>query len=588
MTTKSVAIDPHIALRSALGIGLAYLVVGSAWILFSDALVESVSRHPDWLLTAQRYKGLVYIALTTAGLVYLVHRGHCRLLALEDKAARSDLQAKDLFERHPQPMWVYDQESLRFLRVNDAALSAYGYSRDEFLAMTLADIRSAADRAPFEAVASVFRHGGSSTRVFRHVRKDGTPLLARISKHRVDLQGRQAVMVMAEDVTQEVALQDAVGRQQRQFRQLHDSLGEVLWIASPDFSSIVHVSAAFESLYGRKASDLLNDPGVWLEAVHPDDRDKVIDLRTLPVDHDGASCEYRIVRPDGTVRWIEDRKRRIRDSSGAVVLVGGIAEDITARKERDEAREDLNHRLEALVAKRTEALQQANIELEAFSRTAAHDLKSPLNGIVGMSGLLRAKVAGKLDDDARRYLELIERSSRDMAGLIDDLLALSQAGTIELRCKRVDLAPVVRAQIDQLRILDPLRQVEVDMPEHLPMYCDQGLMHSVLQNLISNAWKFTTGRAVAQISIHVTEDGEMSTMQVSDNGAGFDASGIGQLLRPFQRFHPQAHFRGHGLGLVTCQRIAMRHGGWLSIQSEVGAGTSVSVSLPDRGSFPGS
>jgi PAS domain S-box-containing protein len=572
--------DRRAALRAAARIGLIYGLVGTLWIVFSDAVVESISRDPDWLLGAQRYKGLVYVVLTTVGLVWLVHLGYARLLASERRAARSDLQARDLFDHHPQPMWVVEPRTWRFLRVNDAAVAAYGYGSDEFLAMTAEDIHPPNDRASFLAAARRSSVGNGSPGVFRHRRKDGSTLLARISEHRVELHGRPALMVMAEDVTEEVGLQDAVHRQQRQFQQLHESLGEVLWMASPDFRQVVHVSPAFETLYGRKASDLIANPRVWLDAVHPDDVDHVADLSALPPGQDSVQSEYRIVRPDGSVRWIEDRKRLIRDAAGDVVLVGGIAEDVTARKERDEAREALAHRLEALVAERTAELQQANIELEAFSRTAAHDLKSPLNGIVGMSGLLRLKAAHKLDENEQRYLALIERSSRDMATLINDLLTLSRAGSVELQRATVDLAPIVHAQLDQLRTLEPLRNVEVDMPDRLEMYCDEGLMHSVLHNLLNNAWKFTGTQDPACITLTLQCDDEASTLTVADNGAGFDTSGLDDLMRPFQRFHTQAQFQGTGLGLVTCQRIVQRHGGRLSVTSRPGQGTRVAVRLP--------
>jgi PAS domain S-box-containing protein len=581
---KAVPSQPRAAesLRTASMVGLTYLIVGTLWILWSDGLVESMSHSQAWLVTAQRYKGIFYILATTAGLVYLVHRGYQRLLAMGERVARSELRVADLFEHHPQPMWVYDLESYRFLRVNDAALAAYGYSRDGFLAMSANDIRSTADVPGFVAAAEGEPGTGSAPGVFRHRTSEGRTILARISEHLVDLDGRRAVMVMAEDVTEEVGIQEAVNRQQRQFRQLHQSLGEVLWMATPDFQRVTYVSPAFELLYGRRSAELLGNPAVWREAVHPDDVDKVTDLKQAAPDQDSVQSEYRIVRPDGSVRWVEDRKRLIRDESGAVVLVGGIAEDVTARKERDEARDALNSRLEALVAERTAELQLANIELEAFSRTAAHDLKTPLNGIVGMSQLLRMRSGSALDPDGQRCLDQIERSSRDMGTLIDDLLALSHAGSSELHREDVDLAPLVASLIAGLRALEPHRQVEVVLPQRMDLYCDAGLMRSVLQNLLGNAWKFTAGSETARITVTVTHGATESTLTVSDNGAGFDTTQMGPLLRPFQRFHTQAQFQGHGLGLVTCQRIANRHGGRLWLESEPDVGTRASFVLPRR------
>jgi len=568
------------AARLAGMIGLAYFAIGALWILLSDRMVEAASRNADWLVMAQRYKGMVYVLGTSLGLFWLVYRGYRRLLSMQDRVARSDLRVIDLFENHPQPMWVYDLQSDRFLRVNDAAVAAYGYSRDEFLALSAPDIRPPIDAAPFAAAAwhPAADHGAPG--VCRHLTKDGRVVLARISQHRVQLEGHPAMMVMAEDVTAEVGMQGAVLAQQRRFQQLHQSLGEVLWMASPDFRSMVYVSPAFETLYGRSADDLIADPRLWRDMVHPEDVAKVADLRDLAVVRDSVQCEYRIVRPDGGIRWIEDRKRLIRDETGTVVLVGGIAEDITARKERDEARDALNSKLEALVAARTCELQQANIELEAFSRTAAHDLKSPLNGIAGMSTLLRMRAGPQLDAPSLRYLELIERSSRNMASLINDLLSLSHAGAASLQCAQVDLAPMVQAQLDELKMLDPLRQVEVSLPPRLAMYCDPGLMRSVVQNLLTNAWKFTGEREDARVALTLARCGPEWVLTVSDNGAGFDASNIGALLRPFQRFHTQAQFQGTGLGLVTCQRIAHRHGGRLVVNSTPGVGTSISVVLP--------
>ncbi len=561
-------------LAAAWRVGLAYGVVGALWIWLSDGLVEAVSRDPGWLVAAQRYKGLVYILLTTLGLVYLVHRGYRRLLAVQDRAARSALRVRDLFEHHPQPMWVQDLATRRILRVNDAALAAYGYRPDEFLAMTVDDLCAgpAGPGTPTTPAAPATVH---------HRRRDGRALVARIREHAVELNGTAARMVMAEDVTEEVALQDAVQQQQRRFQQLHQSLGEVLWVVSPDTGAVRYVSPAFATLYGRAPAELLADPRLWLDAVHPDDAGRVAALGHLPPGADSVVSEYRIVRPDGSLRWIEDRRRCIRDGAGTTVLVGGIAEDITVRRERDEARDALQSRLEALVAERTAELAQANIELEAFSRTAAHDLKSPLNGIVGMSQLLRLRAEDRLDAPCLGYIDQIERASCEMASLINDLLALSRAGSVDLQRSTVDLAPMVKARFDELRLLEPLRRVVVEAPPRLEMHCDEGLMRSVLQNLITNAWKFSEPRDEARIVLSMVQDAAGNTLTVADNGVGFDTSGIGELLRPFQRFHTQAQFQGTGLGLVTCQRIVHRHGGRLRLKSQPGVGTEVSLWLPN-------
>ena len=572
--------------RTAWLVGFGYFTVGSLWIVLSDALVAAVSTDAGWLQAAQRFKGFAYIGITTEGLVLLFRIGYRHLLAARQRATASDLQVQDLFLKHPMPMWVFDPQTLRFLTVNNAAVAVYGFTRDEFLAMSAKDIRPADQVASFLGALHSRLDGHGQPGVFQHRTKHGATLLARITEHSIEYHRRPAMMVMAEDVTEEVQLQQAVQRQQEQFRQLHQSLGEVVWMASPDGSRLHYVSPAFATIYGRPVDELMARPEMWLEAVHPEDRAHALAVQDLSRSQPAVECQYRVVRPDGSIRWVVDRKKQILDASGQVVMLGGIAEDITVRKERDQALEQLNSRLESLVAERTRELEQTNIELEAFSRTAAHDLKSPLNGIAGLSHLLQLKYDAVLDDTGKRYVAQIERSARDMATLTNDLLTLSRAGSVELHRQCVDLLPLAESLVGDLRAAEPLRQVQVTMPSSMPMYCDPGLMRSVLQNVLGNAWKFTAAEEAASIEVDIQQADGQTCLTVSDNGPGFDTGEAPTLFRPFQRFHSQAQFHGTGLGLVTCQRIAHRHGGALEVHSVRGGGTRVSVKLPASGETP--
>jgi PAS domain S-box-containing protein len=376
-------------------------------------------------------------------------------------------------------------------------------------------------------------------------------------------------------------LRHALEQQQREFRQLHESLGEVLWLGRADGSQLHYVSPAFEPLYGHSVEAILARPALWRESVHPDDLERARALDPRQADGAMVSCEYRIIRPDGSIRWVEDRKRMILGADGQPVLMGGIAEDITARRERDAAQATLRGELQQLVQARTAELQAINLELEAFSRTAAHDLKSPLAGIAGLAQLLRTQHARGMDDTGRGLLEQIERSSRDMSELVNDLLALSRAGSVPLSRSWNDLAPAAQRLLDDLQRVEPWRQVDLSLPASMNVWCDAGLMRSVLHNLLGNAWKYSARRDRACITVECTQDAAGTRLSVVDNGSGFDAGRVeGGLFRPFQRFHTQAQFQGSGLGLVTCQRIAQRHGGRLEVQSQPGEGTRASLWLP--------
>jgi PAS domain S-box-containing protein len=371
----------------------------------------------------------------------------------------------------------------------------------------------------------------------------------------------------------------ALERQEARFRQLHQSLAEVLWLSTPDGRQLLYLSPAFETLYGRPTRDFERDVSLWLDAVHPDDRPRARASHEQLATSGESRCEYRICRPDGSVRWVSDRKRTIVDADGRMAMIGGIAEDITARIERDVALATTQAELERRVAERTASLERVNAELDAFARTAAHDMKSPLNAIGGFSHLLRLQHAQALGADGQRMVAHIEQSTRLMAALVNDLLALSRVSTAPLERSEVDLAALGRELFDALHHQDPGRQVVFDAPPSLVLACDAGLVRSLLGNLIGNAWKYTGRSALGRIGLSVQTGREATVVRVADNGTGFDAGDGKKLFKPFHRFHAEADFTGTGIGLVTCQRIVHRHGGEIWVESTPGAGTSVQFTL---------
>jgi PAS domain S-box-containing protein len=564
------------SLRLAGGIALLYALLGIAWILGSDALVQSMSTDAGGQTLAQRYKGIFYVVFTALALMWLVHVGYQRLLRADALTRSRELQARDLFIRHPQPMWLYDRKSLALLQVNHAAARHYGYSEREFLQMKLQELCVPEDAVRLRQLIEMPEHGYGDVERIRLRKKSGEALFVHIIAHALPYAGRDAVMVQAIDVTREVLASNALERQEAQFRQLHQSLGEVLWLIGTDMREVLYVSPAFEQLYGRPVAEFHAHPQLWMEVVHPDDR-AVAQQSALALLKDGqASCEYRIRRPDGSERWVADRKKVIVDEHGLVSMFGGIAEDITAIRERDEARKVTQAALERMVAQRTAELERVNVELEAFSHTAAHDLKSPLANIDGFCQLLQLRFGDQLGSDGRSMLTHITQSARHMIGLVDDLLALSRVKTVELQPVDVDLVALAQRIIGDLQRGEPQRQVVFDAPAQLIVLCDRGLAASLLANLLGNAFKFTGKRERASITLRAT--GELPVVSIEDNGAGFDAD-PDRLFKPFQRFHRAAEFSGTGIGLVTCQRIVQRHGGDIWIDSSPGVGTTVHFSL---------
>ncbi len=221
--------------------------------------------------------------------------------------------------------------------------------------------------------------------------------------------------------------------------------------------------------------------------------------------------------------------------------------------------------LERQVSERTAELQGANQELEAFSAAVSHDLRAPLRAI--NAALDGASTQGDVLQPAS--VAKLRRSAQRMGSLIDDLLRLSKAGHAQLSIERIDLGAMARKLIARLQFNEPERHVEVHIDAELQALADRALMGVVLENLLSNAWKYSSKRAATRISITASRDAEGRMVYCcSDNGAGFDPAHAQKLFKPFSRLHDATDFPGVGIGLTTVQRIIQRHGGRLWAQSD--------------------
>lgn len=239
----------------------------------------------------------------------------------------------------------------------------------------------------------------------------------------------------------------------------------------------------------------------------------------------------------------------------------------------------LTEELEQRVQLRTAELTAANRELEAFSHSVSHDLRAPLRAIDGFSQALLEEYAERLDDRGKAYLGRVRAGAQRMAHLIDDLLKLSQRTRRELSFETVDLTEAARAIAEELRDREPLREIEVKIEEGLTAVGDPHLLRIALENLLSNAWKFTREQSSARIEVGMTV-GEEPTFFVRDNGVGFDMAYVGKLFQPFQRLHVDSAFEGTGIGLATVQRVVHRHGGRIWAEGREGAGAAIYFTLP--------
>jgi PAS domain S-box-containing protein len=258
----------------------------------------------------------------------------------------------------------------------------------------------------------------------------------------------------------------------------------------------------------------------------------------------------------------------IRDSRDDLVGVSLAARDISDRK-----------RAQAEILRAREAAESANEELEAFSYSVAHDLRAPLRAIDGFSQALEEDCADKLDAEDRKNLERVRAAAIRMSQLIEGLLGLSRLGRGEAVRERVDLTRLAEQSLSRLREAHPERRVECVVEEGLAAEGDPRLLAAALDNLLGNAWKFTSKVAHAQIEIGRRVAEGHPAFFVCDNGAGFDQAYAHKLFGVFQRLHAATEFEGSGIGLATVQRIVRRHGGRIWAEGEVGRGATFYFTL---------
>jgi len=235
--------------------------------------------------------------------------------------------------------------------------------------------------------------------------------------------------------------------------------------------------------------------------------------------------------------------------------------------------------LERRVRERTAELEALNGELEAFSYSVAHDLRTPLRSIDGFSLALLEHCGDQLDDSGKEYLQYVRESTQRMAHLIDDLIMLSRVARSGLRRQAVDLSTLARNIVARLAHMQPDRRVEIAIADSVVTECDAALLDVVLENLLGNAWKFTAKQSAARLEFGVHSSTHPPVFFVRDNGAGFDMASADKIFGVFQRLHSVDEFEGTGIGLATVQRIVRRHGGRVWAEAAVGQGATIYFTL---------
>jgi len=398
-----------------------------------------------------------------------------------------------------------------------------------------------------------------------------------------------------QDVTAERKAEEGLRISEQRFRQMAENIRDIFFLVDAEGGRVLYVSPAYEEISGRSCESLHADPAAWTDACHPDDRAMTSSKLAMGLMTGRLEYEYRIMRPDGTIRWLEVRGFPVRDAGGKLVRIAGVAEDITGRKGDQEALRSLNAELDERVRSRTAELSMARDEAEQANRAKSdflaamsHEIRTPMSGVIGMLEVLHQT---SLKGYQVEMVDLIRDSAFSLLKIIEDILDFSkiEAGKLHAESLPLQLADTIEkvcGVLDHLAMKRGVRMtvfVDPDIPETVSG--DEVRLRQVLVNLAGNAIKFSSGGdRSGRVSVRVVlieRHAKAVTVDliVADNGIGIDETTLKRLFLPFAQADASTtrRFGGTGLGLAISSMLVHLMGGDISVVSEPGQGSTFTV-----------
>ena len=474
---------------------------------------------------------------------------------------------------------------------NNGAEKIFGYSAAEMVGNSIMQLIPADRHDEEKQILKKIRRGESAQH-FETVRqaKDGRLIDVSVTVSPIkDSTGKVVgASKVARDITERKLTEKALRQSETRYQTIVESLAEGL-VVSDLHGQVLHFNRAALDLHGFASLDECHR--------HLTEFADIFELSGMdgtvwPVDQWPLA---RVLRGEN-LRNLEARIRRVQtdwkrvfsyggtlvhDAGGQPMIAVVTVNDITEREQAAERIRQLNVELEQRVVERTAQLQAANKELEAFSYSVSHDLRAPLRHVAGFVELLKNDAGPVLSEKSRRHLTTISTSAKRMGDLIDDLLAFSRVGRVEMQKSAVDLNSLVKETLADLQGETNGRNIVWKIDPLPDVQADRAMLRQVIINLLANAVKFTRTRDPAIIEIGCAPaDSNEVIIVVRDNGAGFDPKYANKLFGVFQRLHSSSDFEGTGIGLANVQRIILRHGGRVWAEGAVDQGATFFFSIP--------
>ncbi|MEH2352712.1 ATP-binding protein [Nostoc sp.] len=410
-----------------------------------------------------------------------------------------------------------------------------------------------------QATLSAVLQNTEATYQVQNLKKDGTPFWCSVTASVFRHPNYGDVLVAVhQDITERKGIEEALRESEEKFRQLAENIQAVFWMTDNQSQQILYVSNAYETIWQRNCEDLYHNYSNWLDAIHPEDRQRV-EIEFIEQLRSGQyDKKYRIIRPDGSIRWIRDRAFPIKNELGELVRIAGIAEDITE-------------------------LEQINLIKSEFIGIVSHELRTPLTAIRAALGLLQTGIYDKKPDKFKRMIEIAAIDSDRLVRLVNDILDLErlESDRAVLEKTTCNAADLIQQAVAGLQAIANQQNITFQIhPTNAQVWAAADAIVQTLTNLLGNAIKFSP--ADSTITISVQQQTDRVLFQITDRGRGIPADKLEAIFGRFQQVDASDSRTkgGTGLGLAICRSIIDRHGGQIWAESTLGVGSTFFFTLP--------
>jgi PAS domain S-box-containing protein len=502
---------------------------------------------------------------------------------LANETAIRELEEKfsTAFKSSPVSIVILLQSNNHFIDVNDTFTRDMGYTRDEVLGKTPKELNFWFDENERIWILNEIKEKSNiAGKVLSLRTKSGDVMYGLTSVSVITVNGENCNLITVVNITESKKSEQQLLESEDKFKYVfdHSLIGKSITLPTGE----VNVNKAFCDMMGYSAEELTKLK--WQDFTHPDDIEMTHNIINSILKDKLESVRFskRYIKKDGSILWADISTTLRLDCKGIPQYFMTSVNDISERMLAEEILRNYSKNLEQSVIQRTEELEVANKELEAFTYSVSHDLRAPLRAVHGFSEILKEDYFKVLDDEGQRICSVISSSATQMSELIDDLLSFSRIGRSTVSATILNMEVIADTIAHELINQEQRKDIKYSIGKLNEVTGDPNLIKNVWYNLISNAIKYSSKQNYPEIFINSRKEGDYIIYSVKDNGVGFEMQYADKLFGVFQRLHSEYEFEGNGVGLAIVKRIINKHGGRIWAESEVGNGATFSFSLPAK------